>query len=319
MYKLAWEKISKADVITIFGHVVPDGDCYGSILGMKNLILASFPNKKVYALGTGLPKYFALAGSMDIVDDETIKNSLAIVIDVGNIARIEDQRVTTAKDMIKIDHHQFQEHFGDPEIIKTEMISATEIVADMAVSLSLPLTKEAALPLFLGMVTDSGRFLYQPIRPEAYYLVSKLLETGVDVKSIYDIMYEVDEKILRFKGYIYSNYIKTEEGVIYLPIPKEVVHEYDLDYNTCASLVNSVSGIPGSPIWVFFSESDSGEVRVEFRSKGVPVQPTAVKFGGGGHLQASGCRLDNLDDHIIVVNELNKVLKEYKSQCSKEN
>ena len=77
------------------------------------------------------------------------------------------------------------------------------------------------------------------------------------------------------------------------------------------------SSVKNTP--AFFSESDSGEVRVEFRSKGVPVQPTAVKFGGGGHLQASGCKLDTLEDHTLVVKELDKVLKEFKEACSKTN
>ena len=132
------------------------------------------------------------------------------------------------------------------------------------------------------------------------------------------MLYEVDEKILRFRGYIYSNYKKTKNGVIYLTIPKEVIKMYELDYNTCASLVNSVSGIKESPIWVFFSESENGLVRVEFRSKGVPVQPTAVKFGGGGHLQAAGCRLDTLEDYKYVVEELDKVLGDH-LRCLKEN
>ena len=319
MYKQVWDKIAKADKISIFGHIVPDGDCYGSILGLKNLILASFPNKKVYALGSGLPKYFPLVGEMDNASDEDIKDSLAVVVDLANLPRIEDNRYSLAKDLIKIDHHELAEHFGDPEIVKTEFCSCTAIIADMAVTLNLPITKEAALPLFLGMVTDSGRFLYQPINPRVYELVSKLASTGIDIRSLYDIMYEVDEKILRFKGWCCCNYKKTENGVIYLPITKEIVHEFDLDYNTCASMVNCVSGIPGSPIWVFFSESDSGEVRVEFRSKGVAVQPTAVKFGGGGHLQASGCKLDTIEDYTLVVKELDKVLKEYKESCLKKN
>ena len=73
-----------------------------------------------------------------------------------------------------------------------------------------------------------------------------------------------------------------------------------------------------SPIWVFFSESESGLVRVEFRSKGVPVQPTAVKFGGGGHVQAAGCRLDTLEDYKYVIDDLDKVLGEH-LQCLKKN
>ena len=318
MYKKIWDKIKENEVITIYGHVIPDGDCYGSQLGLKNAILENFPTKKVYALGSGLPKFFSLCGEMDQVDDEVIKSSLAIVLDTANLSRIEDQRYALAKDMVKMDHHLLQDHFGEPEIILNDKISCTQIIGDMLMTLNIPFGKPTALPLFLGLVTDSGRFLYQPISENAYRVASALASTGIDVQSLYDLLYEVDEKILRFRGYIYSNYKKTKNGVIYLTIPKEVVNEYGLDYNICASLVNSVSGIKGSPIWVFFSEADNGLVRVEFRSKGVPVQPTAVKFGGGGHLQASGCRLDTLEDYKYVIDELDKVLGDY-LKCSKEN
>lgn len=318
MYRTIWDKISQYDTITIFGHVIPDGDCYGSQLGLKNAIKENFPNKKVYALGSGIPKFFSLIGEMDKVDDEIIKSSLAIVVDTANLNRIEDQRYSLVREVIKIDHHLLQDHFGEPEVILNDKISCTQIIGDMLISLNIPFGKETALPLFLGLVTDSGRFLYQPISENAYRVAGALSSTGCDIQSLYDLLYEVDEKILRFRGYIYSNYKKTKNGVIYLTIPKEVIKMYELDYNTCASLVNSVSGIKESPIWVFFSESENGLVRVEFRSKGVPVQPTAVKFGGGGHLQAAGCRLDTLEDYKYVVEELDKVLGDH-LRCLKEN
>lgn len=318
MYKQIWDKIQQYDVITIYGHIIPDGDCYGSEIGLRNVIRENFPSKKVYALGSGLPKFFPLIGEMDKVEDEVIKSSLAIVVDTANMSRIEDQRYALAKDIIKIDHHLLQDHFGEPEVIINDKISCTQIITDMLITLNIPFSKETALPLFLGLVTDSGRFLYQPIPENAYKCAGALSSTGIDVQSLYDILYEVDEKVLRFRGYIYSNYKKTKNGVIYLTIPKEVIHEYGLDYNSCASMVNSVSGIKGSPIWAFFSESDSGLVRVELRSKGVTVQPTAVKFGGGGHLQASGCRLDTLEDYIYVIDDLDKVLGEH-LKCLKEN
>lgn len=318
MYKTIWKKISQYDTITIFGHVIPDGDCYGSQIGLKNAIKENFPSKNVYALGSGIPKFFSLIGEMDKVDDEVIKSSLAIVVDTANLSRIEDQRYSLAKEIIKIDHHLLQDHFGEPEVIINDKISCTQIIGDMLISLNIPFGKETALPLFLGLVTDSGRFLYQPVPENAYRVAGALSNTGCDIQSLYDLLYEVDEKILRFRGYIYSNYKKTKNGVIYLTIPKEVIRKYELDYNTCASLVNSVSGIKGSPIWVFFSESETGLVRVEFRSKGVAVQPTAVKFGGGGHLQAAGCRLDTLEDYKYVIEDLDKVLGDY-LKCLKEN
>lgn len=312
IYQDIWNKIKEYDVITIFGHVVPDGDCYGSQLGIRNAIRNAFPDKKVYALGSGFPRLFDLVGKMDVVDDEVVKSSLALVLDVANQSRVEDQRFLTAKEIIKIDHHIPQEHFGVIELVETERISATEIITTILLENNVEITKDAALPLFLGLVTDSGRFLYQPINQGTFNVAGALAATGIDCGQLYDKLYESDEKMLRVKGYIYSNYIKTDEGLIYLCLPKEDLHKLGIDFNTGASQVNSLSNIKGYPVWVFFSESDSGEVRVEFRSKDLDVQKIAAFFGGGGHLHASGCKLSSLEEHKYVVEAINKALRESK-------
>ena len=313
MYKTIWNKIKEYDSIVIFGHVNPDGDCYGSEIGLKNAILDNFKDKKVYIVGTGYPRLFSLLGNMDEVSDEVIKNSLSIVVDTSNQDRVEDQRFKMGLDVIKIDHHIAQEHFGNPELLETERVSCTELITAMLMANNAIISKETALGLFLGLVTDSGRFLYQPINKETYLLAAELVSTGIDCAKLYDALYEVDEKMLRFKGYVYSHYQKTKENIAYLTLPKEVLHELDVDFNLAASQVNSIANIKGSPAWVFFSESDSGMVRVELRSKSINVQQCAAKFNGGGHLHASGCKLDNLEDHKYVLQVLDRMAKEEKN------
>ena len=309
MYQVVWNKIKEYDSIVIYGHVNPDGDCYGSELGLKRAILDAFPNKKVYAVGSGYPRLYSLVGELDKVDDEVIKSSLSIVVDTSNQERIEDQRYKMGLDVIKIDHHIAQEHFGNPELLETERISCTEVIAKMLLENNVTISKEAALPLFLGLVTDSGRFLYQPISKETYQIAGVLVDTGIDCNALYDALYEVDEKLLRLKGFIFTNYRNTKENVAYLVLSKEDLRKLNVDYNLGASQVNSIANIKGCPAWVFFSESESGLVRVEFRSKDINVQEIASKFGGGGHHHASGCRLDALEDYKYVLEALDKAVR----------
>ena len=309
MYKTVWNKIKEFDSIVIYGHVNPDGDCYGSQLGLKRAILDNFENKKVYAVGSGYPRLSSLIGTMDEVDDETIKNSLSIVVDTSNQDRVEDQRYKLGLDVIKIDHHLPQEHFGNPELLETSRCSCTELICVMLLANEAKITKKAALPLFLGLVTDSGRFLYQPISKQTYEIAGVLSDTGIDCNVLYDALYEVDEKILRLKGYIYVNYKKTKENIAYLVCPKEDLRKLGCDFNLAASQVNAIANIKGCPAWVFFSESESGLVRVEFRSKDINVQTIAAKFGGGGHVHASGCRLDALEDYKYVLDSLDKLAR----------
>lgn len=309
MYKTVWNKIKEFDSIVIYGHVNPDGDCYGSQLGLKRAILDNFENKKVYAVGSGYPRLSSLIGTMDEVDDETIKNSLSIVVDTSNQDRVEDQRYKLGLDVIKIDHHLPQEHFGNPELLETSRCSCTELICVMLLANEAKITSKAALPLFLGLVTDSGRFLYQPISKQTYEIAGVLSDTGIDCNVLYDALYEVDEKILRLKGYIYVNYKKTKENIAYLVCPKEDLRKLGCDFNLAASQVNAIANIKGCPAWVFFSESESGLVRVEFRSKDINVQTIAAKFGGGGHVHASGCRLDALEDYKYVLDSLDKLAR----------
>lgn len=309
MYKTVWNKIKDFDSIVIYGHVNPDGDCYGSQLGLKRAILDNFENKKVYAVGSGYSRLSSLIGTMDEVDDETIKNSLSIVVDTSNQDRVEDQRYKLGLDVIKIDHHLPQEHFGNPELLEISRCSCTELICSMLLANEAKITKEAALPLFLGLVTDSGRFLYQPISKQTYEIAGVLSDTGIDINALYDALYEVDEKILRLKGYIYVNYKKTKENIAYLVCPKEDLRKLGCDFNLAASQVNAIANIKGCPAWVFFSESESGLVRVEFRSKDINVQTVAAKFGGGGHVHASGCRLDALEDYKYVLDSLDKLAR----------
>ena len=116
--------IEQYDTITIFGHIYPDGDCYGSEIGLRETLRHFYPNIKIYALGSGFkrrPKDFP---GMDEVDDETIKNSLAIIVDLAGLDRLEDKRATTALALAKVDHHIFQQAFGVVDIVKEDYVSA---------------------------------------------------------------------------------------------------------------------------------------------------------------------------------------------------
>ena len=98
-------KIKEYDSIVIFGHMTCDGDCYSSEIALREIIRINFPNKKVYAVGSGLPKFFDILGRLDNPSDEVISNSLGILVDVNHQDRSEDKRIILTKEIIKIDHH----------------------------------------------------------------------------------------------------------------------------------------------------------------------------------------------------------------------
>lgn len=181
-YSKIFELIEKYDVITIYGHVIPDGDCFGSQIGLKEAIKHFYPHKQVYALGGGFNRVPSGMSTFDMVDDEVIKKSLAIVVDLSNKARINDERAFLAEASIKIDHHIFTEKFCDYEYIETDKISCTQILTNILLSKFDYLPEKAASPLFLGLITDSGRFLYSPSDADCLNVAAKLITFGARSK-----------------------------------------------------------------------------------------------------------------------------------------
>jgi len=101
--------IEKNDSIVIFRHVKPDYDAIGSQLGMAEIIRKNWPSKKVFCAGTEDLPADGLVSPMDKLDDKQISCSLAVILDVSNRARVDDQRYAMAADSLRIDHHPFTE------------------------------------------------------------------------------------------------------------------------------------------------------------------------------------------------------------------
>lgn len=311
MYHKIYEAIASAPVITIFRHQKPDGDAYGSQMGLKELILDNFPNKTVYVLGEQNNHWGKLLGLMDEnISDDVIASSLAIVLDVGDKPRVDDPRCFTAKNIIKIDHHIFTEDFGGLELIQTSFIATAEILTEWAMQNKLEISKTAATALYCGLVMDSGRFQYQNTTPDTFRRAAVLLDTGVDMTALYNYVYEVSETDVRYTGYCRLNYQTTPHGVAYIFITKDVRKQFGIGENQGAGSVNALANIKDINMHVFFVEKEDGTIKIEFRSKQFSVNGVAVKYGGGGHKLASGAIVKSWDEAQLVLNDLDKVCED---------
>ena len=317
MFNQILDLIKKHESIVIFGHINPDGDCYGSQLGLKDIILANFPDKKVYVTGTGCPWYFSDFPKMDVVSDEVIANSLAIIVDGNDLGRMEDKRVFSAKAFAKIDHHIDTGSFTEgPFVVDENANSACDIIAGLVMEYNLAITPAGANALYLGIITDSARFQFVNDYVQTFERVKFLCTKGAKPNMISKLINRTTEKALKAKGYIMSHYQKTEDGVIYIVLDKETLHQIGVSTNEVSGLVNLLGNVEGYPIWCSFAEYDDGRVRCEFRSNGPEVQPIAASIGGGGHAMASGCTLPKLDlDYIhSVIEKFNQTLVEWRKK-----
>lgn len=309
--------IEANDSIVIFGHIFPDGDCYGSQIGLRDLLRLNYPEKKVYAVGSGLHRFFKLIGKMDEVKDEVIKNSLAILVDGNDCSRMEDQRVVTAKEFIKIDHHIENYRFTEGKFVINDNANSTaQMLVQMGQECGWKFNPTISNALFLGILTDSGRFQYIEDFPLAFHEAAYLCENGANPKAINDILNQTVESALKFRGYVFNNYKKTKTGVVYLTFNFEMLQRLHVSPSKAGTMVNLLSNVIGYPIWAFFCENEDGTCHAEFRSNGPAVQPIAAKYGGGGHMLAAGVTLQDMSKDTVnmVIKDLNKAISDYQKE-----
>ena len=314
-FESALKLIEQNDVITIYGHAMPDGDCYGSQLGLRELIKDNFPGKKVYMVGTGLPAFFERLAPMDEVDEETIASSLAILVDVSCLRRVEDARVFKAKEFLKFDHHQLNnelEPFDGVAVVDSNRIAACEIIAEMALAYKWKISTLAAEAMFLGMCTDSGRFVYQGTTARTLEIRDFLKRKGIHTRSLLKIAYYESPERIRLKERIRRG-AKYSGSVRYYFLAKPTYEKYGVSAQEALHLVNSLSSnCEENHSYALFVEFPDGQVNVELRSnKGYPVHGVAKAFGGGGHRFASGCTIPLGVEHMMaVIDMMNTVEKE---------
>lgn len=285
------ELIESHDEIVILRHQKPDPDAYGAQLGLRAYLQNKYPGKSIKALGTSEPS-LSFLGEMDSVS--TIERPLVIVVDTGNQDRI-DGSLDYAEKIVKIDHHPNVELYGDVSIVETEVSSASELIY-LLIDLwdSSAMNDEAAALFYMGIVGDTGRFLYNNTSTLTHAVASKLKEFNFDAAALNNQMHKSSINKFKYKGYLINNAVFTESGIAYVSVPKAIMEEYDLSVSEAGLDVNIFREIEDVKVWFIALEGD-GEIRVRLRSKEVVINDVAAMFDGGGHPLASGVRVKDMD------------------------
>ena len=303
MFEAIISKIEQYDSIVIFGHLNPDGDCYGSQIALRNILRTRYPEKQVYCVGSGLKKFFDILGKMDVVSDEIIAQSLAIVLDSNDINRLEDQRAWKARDFAKIDHHidTYTFHEG-PEVIDDTATSTCELIYRFAKENNFEIDLIAGSALYLGMMTDTARFQFANNFVRMFEIARDLCDLGVDPILLNKTNNLVPEISITIKSFIYSHVKKDKRGIIYAIATKKDREQLGVTSAQICANTSLLSYVTGYPVWLIASETDNGGMQVEMRSSTFDIQKIATHFGGGGHTFAAGFTYKKFGPEVI--NEL---------------
>lgn len=312
-YKKIYQMIKKYDTIVIARHIGPDPDALGSSIGLRDSIRKTFPNKKVYTVGCPANK-FKYMGTLDHIPEE-VSDALLIVTDTPDKKRVDGVIVDKFKAKIKIDHHPFIETFCDMEWIDDKASSASQMIIELIYHTKLVMDQDIASVLYMGLVSDTDRFLFQYTTPKTFRLVAKLIEdTGLNFTELYPNLYTRPFKEIKFQGYIANHLTVTEHGLGYMKITDEVLKEYHVDVATGGNLINNFNFIDEIKAWTILTEDrNNGLIRVSIRSRGPIINEVAGQFGGGGHKFASGAKLKSFDEADELIDALDKACEAYKN------
>ena len=312
-------KIEQYDNIVVYRHEAPDFDALGSQMGMVNWLKDNFPNKEIHFVGdkhaTFMPKLFPFPED-EIIDPSFFeKEHLAITIDISNLSRLAHRETLfKAKEIIKIDHHPIpekkEEQFGDYLIVYPDRPAAAEMVALFFLTREdkYRISKDTASYLYTGIVGDTGRFMYSDTDEATLTIAASLLGIGIDKTHIYDLMYETDMRRINILKFVLNNYHVTEKGTCYYVIKKEDLEALNMNALEGSLHINTFRTIDTVRVVASITWEDKiKQYVISLRSRNLKVAPVAVKFNGGGHDFAAGCKIKSLDELPALLKELDEI------------
>ncbi len=310
-----YKEIKKYDNIVIARHVGPDPDAVASQMALRDSILLTFPQKKVYAVGTSVAK-FKYYGTLNHPNYDDLTKVLLIVLDVPNMARIDGIDNLKYDSILKIDHHPKEDINATVEWGDIEKSSTSQMVCELILNTKLKLNKHIAENLFLGIVSDSERFSLKNTTYETFDTVKELIRISkIDFTSLYDVLYTRPMSEYKFIAYITNNLVIDESKLGYIKISDEVLKEYNVDIATPSNVINGYNFIEELLVWIFITEDiKNNQYKISIRSRGPIINTIASKFNGGGHKYACGARLNTMEEVDELIDELKKACSLYENK-----
>src|SRR5437763_15200344 len=281
-------------------HENPDGDALGSMLGATLGLRALGKDVLMYLAGDApLPGEFGFLplGELRRKLPDDLEQRVLLAVDCANQRRISSttDAIDRARLVIDVDHHHDNNRFGDPNLIVADASSTAEIVRDLLSELDVALTPQIAEALYVGLVTDTGRFQYTNTTPKALRLAAELVEAGADVHGIFRRVYEtVQFAKLKLLARALDRAQVFEGGRLVVSyLLKDDYGDVGAEEPYSEGLIDSLRAVEGSEMVALIREPPRHEGpsrRISLRSSHDEVDGSAIarNAGGGGRRQAAG-------------------------------
>jgi phosphoesterase RecJ-like protein len=308
--QVAYE-LRNRDRFLLTTHEGPDGDALGSLLGMQDLLQALGKDSVMFLAAKEFPlpieyRFLPLAEVFHEAPADMADRTI-VFLDCGNIDRMPVDFLTgDGPFKINIDHHHDNTLFGDVNLVDTEASSTAEIVYDLAGLVGVALTPEMASALYVGLVTDTGKFMYENTDARTHRVAAALVDAGVDVDDIYRRLYEnvPIEKLRLVARALDSVERHCDDRVVLTYITEEDYRATRSNEAMTEGIIDHLRSVEGARVAAVVRDlGTSGRAarKVSLRSTtgDVDVSAIARRHGGGGHVRAAGFSTDLAKDEIV--------------------
>src|SRR5438067_472193 len=304
------ETLRAHDRFLVSTHENPDGDALGSLLAMTLALRALGKDAVMYlAAGPPLPREYASMRLDGLLREPPtdVAERVLVAVDCAKADRLGPDRrpLEQAKLVVDIDHHHDNTRFGDVNLIVADASSTGELLRDVFRELGVAITPDLAEPLYIALVTDTGRFQYTNTTPKSLRLAAELVEAGADAHAVFQQVYESVEfaklkllaraldraRVLEGGRIVVSHLLRTDFAEVGAAEPYS------------EGLIDYLRAVEGAELAVLVREqlhgapAHKGSLRSSIDE--LDVSAIARRFGGGGHRQAAGFSTDLPLEEIV--------------------
>jgi phosphoesterase RecJ-like protein len=307
------QKIRSADRFILVTHENPDGDALGSLVAMQEILRALDKDSVMFMAAEEFPlpyeyRFFVLDGLVSVVPDDVAERTI-VFLDCGNIDRNPAHELKRdGAHILNLDHHHDNTRYGTVNHVVPEASCTAEIVWDLMKALGVRPTLPVAEALYVGLVTDTGKFMYENTGTRAHVMAAELIATGVDVHEIYKRLYEgIPYGKLELLARGLSHVERYDDGRLTLShLSADDFHQTGAEENYSEGVIDHLRSVEGTAVAALVRDrlgrATQGLRKVSLRASDdrVDVSRIARAQGGGGHRQAAGFSTEMDWDSLVA-------------------
>jgi phosphoesterase RecJ-like protein len=306
------EEIRAAEKFVLVTHEHPDGDALGSLVAMHQALCALGKDSVMFMAADELPlpheyRFFPFDGLQSELPTDLDERTI-VFLDCGNIDRNPVHAFKTDEaHILNIDHHHDNTRFGTVNHVVEDASCTAEIVWELMNVLDVRPTLDIAEALYVGLVTDTGKFMYENTGPRAHEMAAELIDAGVDVHGIYRRLYEgMPYPKLELLGRALHNLQRFDEGrLTFSRLSRDDFKLANAEESYSEGIIDHLRSVEGTKVAALARElvdGDRGRKKVSLRATDGEIDVSAIARagGGGGHRQAAGFSTELADDELVA-------------------